>query len=79
MQFVPALRLPPRAGVLSSKIQVRASPRVNAAEDQAEPVYTLRALSVVFQYNAPVIRPSPSLSTDGSEALSPRYLSSKSS
>ena len=31
------------------------------------------------KYNAPVIKASPSLSTEGSELLAPKYLSSKSS
>jgi hypothetical protein len=40
-------------------------------------VYTFITLDVVLKYNAPVIKGLPSLSTVGSLALGPRYLSSK--
>ena len=34
---------------------------------------------LVFQYNAPAIKASPSLSTDGADDLAPKYLSSNES
>ena len=46
---------------------------------QADPVYTFVAFAVVSKNKAPVTRASPSLSTDGSEDLAPKYLSSKES
>ena len=45
----------------------------------ADPVQTFVAFAVVSKNKAPVTRASPSLSTDGSEDLAPKYLSSKSS
>ena len=45
----------------------------------ADPSYTLSASIVVLKYAAPAIRGPPWLLVEGSEALAPKYLSSKSS
>ena len=52
---------------------------VGATADQALPVYTFMALEELLKYKAPVTKASPSLSTDGSDDLAPKYLSSKES
>ena len=74
---VPAADAPTNAPLavhkdLSTKLDVSA-----ATICQALPVYTFIAGIAVLKYKAPVISGLPSLSTDGSEAFAPRYLSSK--
>ena len=46
---------------------------------QEEPSRTYISSELVFQYKAPAIKASPSLSTDGADDLAPRYLSSNES
>jgi hypothetical protein len=58
-------------------VTVKKSAAVNAASAHAEPVYTFRLLLVVLKYKSPAFKASPSLSTDGSELLDPKYVSSK--
>lgn len=43
----------------------------------ALPVKTFMVLLVELKYNAPVNKAPPSLSVEGAELLTPRYLSSK--
>jgi len=48
-----------------------------AASCQADPVYTRSTLFVVLKYKSPAVKASPSLSTVGSLAFAPKYVSSK--
>jgi hypothetical protein len=52
---------------------------VGLIEIQEEPSRTYISSELVFQYKAPAIKASPSLSTDGADDLAPRYLSSNES
>jgi len=50
---------------------------LTAATCQADPFHTLKLFAVVLKYKSPVVKGSPSLSTEGSLALAPKYVSSK--
>ena len=64
---------------VSVPVKVANEPDVNAALVHVEPVHTNKLLVDVFQYKAPVSKALPSLSTDGADALEPKYRSSNSS